>query len=107
MRMQRLRGQFKEGYPHSLRNPKPIADFIEQSLQTVRSPARAFAGDKFTRTSYYSIESFYRVYPDEDTYIICRGPMFSPCYDRYEFSARGMTMPTTVIVPRTAAAGMP
>ncbi len=100
----------KEGYahhPHSLRNPKPIADFIEQSVQAVRSPAPAFAGDKFTRASYYSSENFFRNYPDEDTYITCRGPLFSPCYDRYEFSVQGTSMTTTVIAPRTVAAGMP
>ena len=65
----------KEGYahhPHSLRNPKPIADFIEQSVQAVRGAAPTFVGDRFTRTSYYSIDSFYRAYPDEVTYITCR-----------------------------------
>jgi hypothetical protein len=106
----RISMMFKEGYahhPHSLRNPKPIADFIEQSVQAVRGPAPVFAGDKFTRTSYYSIENLYRNYPDEDTYITCRGPLFSPCYDRYEFSVQGTPMTTTVIAPSTAAAGMP
>ena len=58
----------------------------------VRGPAPAFAGDKFTRTSYYSIENFFRDYPDEDTYITCRGPLFSPGYDRYEFSVQGTPM---------------
>ena len=106
----RISMMVKEGYahhPHSLRNPKPIADFIEQSVQAVRGPAPAFAGDKFTRTSYYSSENFFRDYPDEDTYITCRGPLFSPCYDRYEFSVRGTPMTTMVIAPSTAAAGMP
>ena len=106
----RISMMVKEGYahhPHSLRNPKPIADFIEQSVQAVRSPAHAFAGDTFTRTSYYSIENFYRDYPDEDTYITCRGPLFSPSYDRYEFSVHGTPMTITVIAPNTAAAGMP
>ncbi len=106
----RITMMIKEGYahhPHSLRNPKPIADFIEQSVQAVRSPAPAFAGNKFKRTSYYSIENLYRDYPDEDTYITCRGPLFSPCYDRYEFSVRGTPMTTTVIAPSTVAADMP
>ena len=99
----------KEGYahhPHSLRNPKPIADFIEQSVREVTRPAPAFAGDAFTRTSYYSIENFYRDYPDEDTYITCRGPMFSPRYDRYDFSVKGTPLTTSVIVPNTTAPGM-
>jgi pimeloyl-ACP methyl ester carboxylesterase len=106
----RISMMVKEGYahhPHSLRNPKPIADFIEQSVQAVRSPAPSFAGDTFTRTSYYSTDNFYRDYPDEDTYITCRGPLFSPCYDRYEFSVHGTPMTITVIAPGTAAAGMP
>jgi len=76
-------------------------------VQAVRSPSPAFAGDRFTRTSYYSIDSVYRDYPDEDTYITCRGPLFSPCYDRYDISVSGIPMSTTVIAPTTAAAGMP
>jgi hypothetical protein len=106
----RISMMIKEGYahhPHSLRNPKPIADFIDQSVQAVRGPAPAFAGDTFTRTSYYGTESFYRDYPDEDTNITCRGPLFSTCYDRYEFSVKGTPMTTAVIAPSTAAAGMP
>jgi pimeloyl-ACP methyl ester carboxylesterase len=106
----RISMMVKEGYahhPHSLRNAKPIADFIEQSVRAVRGPAPAFAGDKFTRTSYYSIENVYRDYPEEDTYITCRGPLFSPCYDRYEFSVPGTPMAIMVIAPITAAAGMP
>jgi hypothetical protein len=106
----RISMMVKEGYahhPHSLRKPKPIADFIEQSVQAARGPAPAFAGEKFTRTSYYSIENFYRYFADEDTYITCRGPLFSPCYDRYEFSVHDTPMPTNVIVPNTPAAGMP
>jgi pimeloyl-ACP methyl ester carboxylesterase len=106
----RISMMIKEGYahhPHSLRNPKPIADFIEKSTQEERGPTPAFAGDRFKRTSYYSIENFYREYPDEDTYITCRGPLFSPCYDRYEFSVRDTPMSITVISPNEAAPGMP
>jgi hypothetical protein len=106
----RISMMVKEGYahhPHSLRNPKPIADFIEQSVQEVRLLAPAFAGDKSTRTSYYSIENFYREHPDEETFIHCRGPLFSPVYNRYEFTVRGTSMTTQVIAPVTAAAGMP
>ncbi len=106
----RISMMIKEGHahhPHSLRNPKPIADFIEQSVEAKKGPASAFAGDTFKRTSYYSSESFYRDYPDEDTYITCRGPLFCPCYDRYDFSVKGTPMTTSVIVPNTVAQGMP
>jgi len=106
----RISMMIKEGYahhPHSLRNAKPIADFIEQSVRAVRGQAPTFAGNKFKRTSYYSNESFYREYPDEDTFVTCRGPLFSPCYDHYEFSVQGTPMSIAVIAPSTAAAGMP
>jgi pimeloyl-ACP methyl ester carboxylesterase len=106
----RISMMIKEGYahhPHSLRNPKPIADFIEKSTQEERGPAPAFAGDRFKRTSYYSTENFYRNYPDEDTYLTCRGPLFLPCYDRYEFSVRDTPMSITVIAPSASAPGMP
>ena len=106
----RISMMIKEGHahhPHSLRNPKPIADFIEKSTQEVRGPAPAFAGDRFKKTSYYSTENFYRNYPEEDTYLTCRGPLFSPCYDRYEFSVRDTPMSITVIAPSVSAPGMP
>ncbi len=106
----RISMMVKEGYahhPHSLRNPKPIADFIEQCVREEKSPAPAFAGERFKRTSYYSVENLYRDYPDENTFITCRGPMFSPCYDRYEFTVRGTSMTTQVIAPNIVAAGMP
>ncbi|HMH11962.1 MAG TPA: twin-arginine translocation signal domain-containing protein [Edaphobacter sp.] len=106
----RISMMIKEGYahhPHSLRNPKPIADFIEQSIQEVRGPTPAFAGDRFRKTSYYGTENVYRNYPEEDTYLTCRGPLFSPCYDRYEFSVRDTPMSITVIAPSASAPGMP
>jgi pimeloyl-ACP methyl ester carboxylesterase len=76
-------------------------------VHAVRNPAPAFAGAKFTRTSYYSIENFYRDYPDEDTYITCRGPLFSPCYNRFDFNVKGTPLTTSVIVPNAAAPGLP
>ncbi len=106
----RISMMVKEGYahhPHSLRNPKPIADFIEQGVRAERGPAPAFASDTYKRTSYYSSDIFYRDYPDEDTYITCSGPLFSPCYDRYDFSIKGTSMRTSVIVPKIVAPGMP
>jgi pimeloyl-ACP methyl ester carboxylesterase len=107
----RISVMIKEGHghhPHSLRNPKPIADFIEQSVQppSGRTPP-AFAGSYFTRTSFYGVESSYRDYPAEGTYITCRGPLFTECYDRYDFDLAGVEGTLTVIEPKTAAAGKP
>jgi hypothetical protein len=100
----------KEGrghHPHSLRDPGPIADFIEQSVHELPRPAPAFAGDKFVRTSYYDTSSSYRQYPSEGTYATVRGPLFTECYDSYQVMLPGVEAFTTVIAPKTAAPGKP
>jgi pimeloyl-ACP methyl ester carboxylesterase len=94
-------------HPHSLQDPKPIADFIEQSVQPATNPPPAFAGSEFTRTSYYSLENSYRPLPREATWVTCRGPLFTPCYDRYSFQLNGVEGTITVIVPKAAAPGKP
>jgi hypothetical protein len=106
----RISMMIKEGYahhPHSFRDPKPIADFIEQSFQQVNAPPPAFVSAKFTKSYYYGAENFYRDFPSEGTYITCRGPLFTGCYDRYAFSISGTEGFTTIIAPNTAAPGTP
>jgi hypothetical protein len=100
----------KEGrghHPHSLNDPTPIADFISQSVQAVGPTPPAYVSKKFTRTSFYSIENSYRDFPKEGTYITCRGPLFTECYNRYAFDLGGVEGTITVIEPKTAAAGKP
>jgi hypothetical protein len=106
----RISVMIKEGrghHPHSLRDPKPIADFIEQSVHEAKAAAPDFAGARFTRTSYYSTASAYRNFPAEGTYITLRGPLFTECYDRYQFDLPGIEGTITVIAPKTAALGHP
>jgi pimeloyl-ACP methyl ester carboxylesterase len=94
-------------HPHSLRDPRPIADFIEQSQRPAGGEAPAFAGKEFTRTSFYGVEGDYREIPSEKTFAACRGPWFAPSYDRYEFRIDGARMPVSVITPKEAAPGKP
>jgi hypothetical protein len=106
----RISVMIKEGYghhPHSLRNPAPIADFIVESQSPVVEAAPAFAGGKLKRTWFYGVENFYRDFPSEGTRITCRGPMFTECYNRYEFDLKGVQGSITVIAPRTTAPGKP
>src|SRR5262249_1966139 len=93
--------------PHSLRDPKPIADFIERSVQPAGGNAPAFVGPAFTRTAFYGTASDYREFPSEGTFVTCRGPWFAPSHERYEFRLDGIRMPVTVIVPKTPAPGNP
>jgi hypothetical protein len=106
----RISVMIKEGFghhPHSLRDPTPIADFIVQSVQATSNPPPAFVGQKFTKSAYYGLENLYRDFPSERTYITCRGPLFTGCYDRYEFNLPGVEGAITVIVPATTAPGTP
>lgn len=100
----------KEGrghHPHSLNNPKPIADFIENSVKETAATAPDFAGAQFTRTYYYSDANRYENYPSEHTYITLRGALFSPCYDRYQFDLPHVEGTISVIAPKTPAPGKP
>ena len=107
----RISVMIKDGYahhPHSLPDPAPIADFIEQSVKEMAIPPAMpdYAGDHPVRSYYYSLENSYRDFPKDDAWITCRGPVFSPCYDQYEASL-GFPAPVTIIVPNKEAAGRP
>ncbi len=108
----RISIMIKEGtghHPHSLIDPKPIADFIEQHVQPFTAVRPEIVDETFTKSYYYSTENSYIYLPKEDTYAACRGPQFTPCYDRYDkagkssFGVTGMA----VVVPKTEAAGKP
>ena len=106
----RISLMIKEGaghHPHSLQDAKPIADFIEQSVQPATNPPPAFAGQQFTKSSFYSVENSYRAFPREATWVTCRGPLFTECYDRYSFQLSGVEGTITVIKPKAATPGNP
>ncbi len=113
----RISLMIKEGFghhPHSLRDPKPIADWIEQNSKPVSTPlpaagisAPAFVGVKFKKSNYYGVGNSYRYFPSEGTYIDCRGPWFTACYSRYEFNIGGVMGPVTITLPERAAPGNP
>jgi pimeloyl-ACP methyl ester carboxylesterase len=106
----RISVMIKEGsghHPHSLHDPKPIADFISQSVQPADDAPPPYVGAKFTKTAFYSLENSYRNFPDEGGYVTCRGPWFTACYDRYSFQVSGVEGAVNVIVPKKAAPGKP
>jgi pimeloyl-ACP methyl ester carboxylesterase len=106
----RVSVMIKEGaghHPHSLRDPMPIADFIVKSSQPATNTLTSFATGRITRTCYYGRQCEYRNFPAEGTFITCRGPQFTECYERYTFELAGVEGLTTVIVPKTEAAGKP
>ncbi len=107
----RISVMVKEGsghHPHSLHDPKPIADFISQSVQPVdEALAPSYLGAKFTKASFYSHNNSYRYFPNEGKYITCRGPWFTECYNRYAFPVSGVEGTVNVIVPKKSAAGQP
>ena len=89
----RISVMIKEGaghHPHSLRDARPIADFISQHVQPVGGNPPAYLSGRISRSSFYSRENAYRYFPNEGNYITCRGPWFSPSFDRYSFDLKGV-----------------
>jgi pimeloyl-ACP methyl ester carboxylesterase len=106
----RISVMIKDGaghHPHSLRDPKPIADFIVQSVQPVSPVQPPYLAGRITRTSFYSIEKSFREFPREKSNVTCRGPWFSECYDRYSFEIAGVDGAVTIILPKNVAPGKP
>ena len=107
----RITVMIKDGqahHPHSLRDPKPIADWIsEHSRPKVERPA--FADGNFAKSYYYRIRSTYTFLEKENTYATCRGPGFDECYDRYDARAGSPwgLAGLAVIVPKAPAPGKP
>ena len=106
----RISVMIKEGrghHPHSLRDPKPIADFIEQSVKETREPLPDWVVGRSSRNAYYSLATAYRNYPTEGTYISLRGPLFTDCYTRYQIELPKVEAFTSILAPNTPALGRP
>ena len=98
----RISVMIKEGqghHPHSLRDPMPIADFIERSVAEEPMGPAQYLGEKVIKDNFYSLANSYQQFPKEGTHITCRGPLFSECYNRYTFQLPGVEGPITVIMP--------
>jgi len=106
----RISVMIKEGaghHPHSLGDAGPIADFISQQVQPPDRNPPPYVSGRISRSSFYGQENAYRYFPREGIYITCRGPWFSPSFDRYSFGLPGVEGSIHVIVPKTIAAGKP
>ena len=108
----RITVMIKEGaahHPHSLRNPKIIADWIEQNSKPSGGDRPSFADETYAKSSYYSFADSYNKLEEEKTYATCRGPGFTECYDRYDATTKSQWGITgmAVVVPKTVAPGKP
>jgi pimeloyl-ACP methyl ester carboxylesterase len=106
----RISVMIKEGrghHPHSLRDPKPIADFIEQSVKETKTPLPDWAAGRFSRSAYYSLATAYSNYLSEGTFISLRGPLFAPSYTRYQIELPKVEAFSTILVPKRSAEGNP
>jgi hypothetical protein len=109
----------KEGaahHPHSLQNPKPIVDWMIKNLKPSKAAPPEFVDSTFVKSYYYSLENSYVYLPEEQLYATCRGPEYTPCYERYDvidkrydvnghsgLGLKGMG----VVAPNAAASGKP
>ena len=70
-------------HPHSLKDPKPIADFIEKSIAESGKPTTPpeWVAARYTKGYYYNTENQYRDFTKtERNFITCHGANFSECY---------------------------
>ena len=108
----RITVMIKDGpahHPHSIKNPKLIADWMEKNMKLNTDTHPDFVDTSFIKSYYYGHESSYIYLKDEDTYATSRGPGFTPCYTRYDVKTKsqwGITA-MAVIVPNTVAPGKP
>ena len=106
----RVSAMIKEGsghHPHSLRDPKPIADFISQSVLPGTSTPPEYLSGRIAKSSFYTLENAYRHFPKEGIFITCRGPWFTDCFDGYSFELKGVAGAINVILPKKSAPGKP
>ncbi|WP_345952879.1 hypothetical protein [Mucilaginibacter sp. PAMB04168] len=106
----RISVMVKEGFghhPHSLHDPKIIADFIEHSVNEVKAPIPAFAAGAYGRSWFYNTTSVTKNVPAEGADITFRGPLFTGCYAKYHVQLRGIQSFVTVLEPNKPAPGHP
>jgi hypothetical protein len=108
----RISVMIKEGpghHPHSIKDPALIAGWIENNIHPESGTPPPLPGLSFDKSYYYSYASSYPYLQSEDTYAACRGPLFTPCYDRYDVKATSWLGITgmTIIMPKQPAAGNP
>ena len=94
-------------HPHSLQDPTPLADFIENSFKEAVPAKPEFVGEnKYVRSTYLSAEEKYQSFPKDGYNITLRGPVFLPHYQRYDVTL-GFATPITMICPNAPASGQP
>ena len=106
----RISVMYKEGFghhPHCLRDPTPIADFVEKSFNAAPQVTPDWVPARVARSAYYGLRYDYRNFPAEGTHIACRGPWFTGGYERYSFGLDSPRVTVTVIAPAVEAPGRP
>lgn len=109
----RIAVMIKDGpahHPHSIKNPKVIADFLEQhQLPTEDKTNPNLPGATFTKSYYYSLQSTNVFLKEEKTFANCRGPGFTECFARYDAPAKSQWGLATfaIIAPNKIAEGKP
>jgi pimeloyl-ACP methyl ester carboxylesterase len=115
----RISLMIKEGpphHPHSLRDPMLIAGWMETNYHhsgdltdSLYAIFPALPTTRFIKSYYYSFENKYIAILPESTYAVCRGPLFTDTYTRYDaytpnwLGLTGMT----ILVPKQPAPGNP
>ena len=79
----------KEGaghHPHSLRDPKPIADFISQHVQPAGAIRRLTWPAGTRKSSFYGRRTPIATSPRKGSTSLAAGHGSARCFDRYSFN---------------------
>ena len=106
----RITMMIREGmahHPHSMRNPKYIADFIIDHLPPLTLIIPSFAEGYSSHGYFYDRTGDYTWFPSEQTFIHRRGPGFSEVFNRFELRINNVQGGVSVVVPNHPAPGNP
>jgi hypothetical protein len=108
----RISVMIKEGlghHPHSLQDPRLLADWMEQNSKPVRNNIPVVQGMAFIKSWYYTFDHIYKEIQKDSVIADCSGPAFFPCYERYdeEMGNQWGLTGTTIIVPNKPLPGKP
>ncbi len=95
-------------HPHSLRDPAPIADFIEGSFAELSAETErpSWLPERHESSWFYSAAPSYDYLASEEVWASTWGPEFGGAYRKYSFNLDGLRW-LAVYAPARPAPGMP
>ena len=79
----------------------------QKDQHSTKPPLPNFGNEKSTRKSYYSSVGTFQYSQEKGTYLTCRGPLFTECFNREDVEIPGVEASSAIIAPQYEAPGKP